>query len=66
MRNAGQIVTRTRLLREVWGLSFDPGTKVIEVYVRYLRNKIDRAGEPSLINSQRGVGYGMAIGESIR
>lgn len=57
MRNAGQVVTRSRLLREVWGLNFDPGTKVVEVYIRYLRAKLDRPGRSSQVRAVRGVGY---------
>lgn len=57
MRRPGQVVTRTMLLEGVWGLRFDPQTNVIDVHVSRLRKKIDIEGEPSLIQTKRGVGY---------
>ena len=57
MRRAGQVVTRTMLLEGVWGLRFDPQTNVIDVHVSRLRKKIDEDDAPSLIQTQRGVGY---------
>ena len=62
MRRAGQVVTRTMLLEGVWGLRFDPQTNVIDVHVSRLRKKIDREGEPSLIQTLRGVGYKLTSG----
>jgi two-component system OmpR family response regulator len=56
MANAGTVVSRQSLLSNVWGLNFDPGTKVVDVYIRYLRLKIDRTGTP-LIGTVRGFGY---------
>ena len=57
MENAGSVVSRQRLLSNVWGLSFDPNTKVVDVYIRYLRQKIERDREPPLIKTVRGFGY---------
>jgi two-component system OmpR family response regulator len=57
MENAGAVVSRGRLLREVWNLSFDPGTKVIDVYIRYLRQKLDAAVDAGMIRTVRGFGY---------
>lgn len=57
MRHAGQVMTRTQILAAVWGYDFDPLSNVVDVYVRYLRRKIDHADEPSLIETVRGVGY---------
>lgn len=57
MAHAGTVVSRTRLLSNVWGLNFDPGTKVVDVYIRYVRKKIDHDGEKSLIQTVRGFGY---------
>lgn len=59
MSNADKVVSRERLLNGVWEYGFDPGTKIVDVYVRYLRAKIDAPGEPSLIETVRGVGYMM-------
>jgi DNA-binding response OmpR family regulator len=57
MENPGTVLSRTQLLNNVWGYSFDPGTKVVDVYIRYLRKKIDE-GEPlRLIHTIRGAGY---------
>ena len=57
MRHAGQIVTRTMLLENVWSFHFDPKTNIIESHVSRLRSKIDRAGAPPLIETVRGAGY---------
>jgi DNA-binding response OmpR family regulator len=58
MANAGTVVSRQSLLSDVWGLNFDPGTKVVDVYIRYLRLKVDRTGPP-MIGTVRGFGYTM-------
>lgn len=58
----GQVVSRTRILSDVWGLNFDPGTKIVDVYIRYLRRKVDQDGEAPLIKTSRGFGY--MIGEA--
>lgn len=60
MKNAGRVVSRERLLNSVWQLGYDPGTKIVDVYVRYLRAKIDVPGTHSLIRTVRGVGYMIA------
>ena len=57
MRHPGQVLTRQQLLDSVWGIHFDPGTNVVDVYVGYLRRKLDRPDEPSLIETVRGAGY---------
>ncbi|HJQ28671.1 MAG TPA: response regulator transcription factor [Rubrobacter sp.] len=57
MRHPGQVLSRQQLLSAIWDYSFDPGSNVVNVYVRYLRRKIDRPGEPSLISTVRGAGY---------
>jgi DNA-binding response OmpR family regulator len=56
MLNAGKVVSRQRLLSNVWNYSFDPGTKIVEVYIRYLRLKLGPDGTPA-IRTVRGVGY---------
>ena len=60
MRNAGQVVTRTMLLENVWDYHFDPGTNVIDVHVSRLRAKIDKEFDRPLIHTVRGTGYVMA------
>jgi DNA-binding response OmpR family regulator len=57
MTNADKVVSRERLLNSVWEYGYDPGTKIVDVYVRYLRKKIDAEDEPSLIQTVRGIGY---------
>ena len=63
MQHAGQVLTRTQLLEAVWDYDFDPGSNVVDVYVRYLRRKIDEPGRPSVIRALRGVGYRLEAGE---
>jgi two-component system OmpR family response regulator len=57
MAHPGAVISRTRLLSSVWETGFDPGTKVVDVYIRYLRQKIDHGGETPLIKTVRGFGY---------
>ncbi len=57
MRHAGQVLTRQQLLDSVWGIDFDAGSNVVDVYVSYLRRKLDRVNEPSVIDTVRGAGY---------
>jgi len=57
MRNAGSVVTRTMIAEHVWDINFDTFTNVIDVYISYLRNKIDRDHEIKLIHTIRGRGY---------
>lgn len=57
MRNRGHIVSREHILGYVWGPHFDGGTNVMEVYVSYLRSKLERAQLPKLIRTVRGLGY---------
>ena len=53
----GRVLSRTRLLEAVWDTTHDPQTNVVDVYVSYLRAKIDKGFEPALIHTVRGVGY---------
>ncbi len=59
MRHAGQVVTRTMLLENVWDYLFDPQTNVIDVHVSRLRQKIDKNYEPALLQTIRGAGYSL-------
>jgi len=59
MRAPGRVLTRTQILEQVWGYHFDPGTNLVDVYIRRLRSKIDIEGEIPLIETLRGVGYRM-------
>ena len=57
MRHAGQVVTRTMLLENVWDYHFDPQTNVIDVHISRLRAKIDRGFDSPLLHTVRGAGY---------
>lgn len=57
MRNPGRVLTRTMIAEHVWDYSFDSNTNVIDVYVNYLRKKIDTGRERKLLHTVRGVGY---------
>jgi DNA-binding response OmpR family regulator len=56
-RNASTVVTRTQLSEHVWDMNFEPTSNVVDVYVGYLRNKIDKAFNVNLIKTVRGHGY---------
>jgi two-component system, OmpR family, response regulator len=57
MRHAGQVVTRTMLLENVWDYHFDPQTNVIDVHVSRLRAKVDKGFDSALLHTVRGAGY---------
>lgn len=61
MRNPGRVLTRTMISEHVWDYNFDTVTNVIDVYVNYLRKKIDAGREPKLIHTVRGVGYVLKV-----
>jgi DNA-binding response OmpR family regulator len=60
MRNAGRRLTRAMIIEHVWNLTFDSTTNVVDVYINYLRRKVDDGFSPSLIHTVRGVGYQMS------
>jgi two-component system response regulator MprA len=57
MRHPRQVLLRDRLLQDVWGYDFDGNANILEVYIGYLRTKLEAGGEPRLIQTVRGVGY---------
>ncbi len=57
MRNAGRRVTRAMIIEHVWNLTFDTATNVVDVYINYLRRKVDDGSAHKLIHTIRGVGY---------
>jgi DNA-binding response OmpR family regulator len=59
MRSAGRICTRMTLLEKVWDYDFDPGTNLVDVYARRVRDKVDAGFEPKLLHTVRGAGYVM-------
>jgi len=57
MRHDGQVLSRSQILGSVWGYGFDPQSNVVDVYIGYLRGKIDLPGEETVIETVRGGGY---------
>ncbi len=57
MRHPGQVLTRQQILDAVWGINFDTDSNIVDVYVRYLRRKLDTGEGPSAIETVRGAGY---------
>jgi len=57
IKNEGKILTKTEIAGNVWDVDFDTGTNVVEVYVNYLRNKLDKTHEKKLIQTKFGIGY---------
>ena len=60
MRNAGRTVTRTMVVEHVWNLGFEGLTNIVDVYVNYLRAKVDDGFDKPLIHTTRGIGYVLA------
>lgn len=56
-RNRGKVISKQEILEKVWDLSFDTGTNTIEVYISFLRNKLDKPFETKLIHTKPGFGY---------
>ncbi len=63
MRRTGRVVSKAELSEQVWQLTYDPGSNVIEVYINYLRRKIDRDFTPKLIHTRPGLGYVLKVDE---
>lgn len=61
MRNAGRVLTRTMILEHVWQYDFNGNDNVIDVYISYLRGKIDKGFQNPLIHTVRGVGFRMGV-----
>ncbi|MBK7626929.1 MAG: response regulator transcription factor [Bacteroidales bacterium] len=57
LKNKGKLLTRDFIIEQVWGIEFDPSTNIIDVYVNYLRKKIDKDFEPRLIHTKFGFGF---------
>lgn len=57
VRRNGRVVTRAEITEQVWDVNFDTGTNIVDVYINFLRKKIDRNYEPKLIHTKQGVGY---------
>lgn len=59
IKNTGRVISKAELAENIWEITFDTGTNIIEVYVNYLRKKIDRDFSPKLIHTVVGMGYVM-------
>ena len=57
VKNRGKLLSRENIVKNVWDIDFDPGTNVLDVYVNYLRKKIDKDFEPKLIHTKFGFGF---------
>jgi two-component system, OmpR family, copper resistance phosphate regulon response regulator CusR len=57
VRNAGRVISKEEIAEKVWDVSFDTGTNIIEVYVSYLRNRIDKDFKTKVIHTKKGMGY---------
>ncbi|TXB62242.1 response regulator transcription factor [Phaeodactylibacter luteus] len=57
MQNPERVLTREELLDAAWGISFDTGTNVVDVYINYLRRKLESGGQPRVIHTKIGAGY---------
>jgi DNA-binding response OmpR family regulator len=66
MRNAGRKVTRAMIIEHVWNLTFDTTTNVVDVYINYLRRKVDDGHPRKLIHTVRGVGYELSGVSEVR
>ncbi len=61
MRNQGRRITRNMIIEHVWNIGFDTATNVVDVYINYLRKKVDEPFTPKLIHTIRGVGYELRV-----
>jgi len=57
LRNTGRVLTRPMITQHVWGMDWDPESNIVDVYVGYLRRKVDADGETRLVHTVRGAGY---------
>ena len=57
MRHPGRVLARRQILKDVWGFDFEPASNTLDVYVMYLRRKLESRGEPRIVQTVRGLGY---------
>ena len=57
LKNKDKLLTREFIIEQVWGIEFDPNTNIIDVYINYLRKKIDKDFEPKIIHTKFGFGF---------
>ena len=61
IRNKERVLSREQIEQHIWNYHYEGGTNVIDVYIRYLRRKIDKGFEPKLIHTIRGIGYVLKV-----
>ncbi|MDH6218556.1 response regulator transcription factor [Streptomyces pseudovenezuelae] len=61
MRHPARVLSRSQILKDVWGFDFEPTSNTLDVYVMYLRRKLESRGEPRLIQTVRGLGYSLRV-----
>lgn len=64
LRRPEKVLGRVQILKDVWGFDFEPASNTLDVYVMYLRRKLESRGEPRLIHTVRGLGYTLRVGVS--
>ena len=57
LRNKGRVLSRTQIIENIWGYTFDPNSNVVDVHIKFLREKIDLPFEKKLVHTVRGAGY---------
>ena len=65
LRNKGRVLSRTQIIENVWGYDFTPGTNIVDVHIKSLREKVDAGFERKLIHTVRGTGYIMKAGNDL-
>ena len=60
-RNSGVVLSREKISRHIWNYDYEGGSNVVDVYIRYLRKKLDEGFEPKLIHTVRGAGYVLRV-----
>lgn len=63
IRNSGIVLTRDKIEQHIWNYDYEGGSNVVDVYIRYLRKKIDDGYSPKLIHTLRGTGYVLKVNE---
>lgn len=61
LRNKGRVLSRTQIIDNIWGYNFDPNTNVVDVHIKFLREKIDKDFDKKLIHTVRGAGYVLRV-----
>jgi len=65
LRNKHRVLSRTQIIENVWGYDFSPGTNIVDVHIKSLREKVDAGFESKLIHTVRGIGYIMKAGDDL-